>query len=220
MNVKCPYCGCNYEIRSDVLKDPIGNDKLGYGWWLRCFKCQKKWWLKKSNVEIAMEKSIKVDRRDKIARISKLSGKRANQAKKIKTVRFINYFLFLALIMAAIIVFYHRDVFTGYLMDRAKRLSKNTYKDITMNDVQYNVLQSADGHGFRVSVTGIIKNENNSITKLQGVKITVFDGQNEVKSWNAALQCGYVVPKDSLHFSTEDTIEKMPDDMRVEVSVF
>ncbi|MDR2598354.1 MAG: hypothetical protein LBC25_01370 [Holosporales bacterium] len=221
MNVKCPYCGCCYDIQLDVLKNPIGNERLGYGWWLRCFRCKKKWWLKKSDISLELEKSIKANRSDQIAKISKLNKKRRGRARtKPIFLSPINCILIVTIILTAVVVFYHRDVFTGYLIERAKRLSKNTRQNITMSDVRYNVSKAEDNEGFKVFVTGIIKNDDNAVAKLRGVKITIFDGENEIKSWNSALQCDYIVPKDSLSFSTENMIDKTPDDIRVEVSIF
>jgi hypothetical protein len=221
MNVKCPYCGCCYDIKLDMLNKPIGNERLGYGWWLRCFKCQKKWWLKKSDVSLELEKSIKVNRSDQIAKISRLNRKRKGRVtRRSNFLSPINCMLVLAILLTAVVVFYHRDVFTGYLIDRAKRLSKNTRRNITMSDVRYNISKAEDNDGVKIFVTGIIKNEDNSVANLRGVKISIFDGKNEIKSWDSALQCDFIVPKDSLSFSTENTLDKTPDNIRVEVSIF
>ncbi|MDR2666577.1 MAG: hypothetical protein LBB34_00450, partial [Holosporales bacterium] len=64
MNVKCPYCSCCYEISMDLLKQPIGHEKLGYGWWLRCYKCHKKWWLRNSVVEGQMNSPLRADKNE------------------------------------------------------------------------------------------------------------------------------------------------------------
>ncbi|MDR1034349.1 MAG: hypothetical protein LBL32_00185 [Holosporales bacterium] len=220
MNVKCPYCGCSYKIKLDMLKNPIGNERLGYGWWLRCFKCQKKWWLKKSSISIELEKSIKANKSEQIAKISRLSGKRKHFIAKAGSLRVISCVLLCIAILAVMGIFYHKDVFTEYLIDRARRLSKNTRKNITMSDVRYNISKTDDDESAKIFVTGVIKNDDNFVARIQGIKISIFDGKNEIKSWDAPLRCDYIVPKDSLSFSTETTIDKVPDDIRVEVSIF
>jgi hypothetical protein len=220
MNIKCPYCGCCYEINNSTLKNPIGNEKLGYGWWLRCFRCQKKWWLKSSAVAIEMEQSVMANRRDKIARISKLTRKKKRKDKSFWRGKLINYSVYFVLITCGVVAFINKNVFIEYLADKAKYLSRKTRTNFTMSNVQYNVSRSDDNKDIKVFVSGVIKNEDASIAKLGGVRITIFDGKERVKSWDVSLQSDYIVPRDSLSFSTTNTIDSMPQDIKVEVSIF
>ncbi|MDR0640353.1 MAG: hypothetical protein LBF65_01295 [Holosporales bacterium] len=216
MNVRCPYCGCCYEISSDLLKNPIGDEKLGYGWWLRCFKCNKKWWLKNSDIVLQSERSLKADKNAKVENLSRLLPK---QRKRRKSRFFVRYLSVILIVLLGTLAFYKWDLFRDYLLDRIKHLSQITSNKLTMLDVKYTT-SNIENNGIKIFVTGMIKNEDNVVAKVKGIKVTIFDGDREVKSWTSSLQAEFVVPHDSMSFSTANTLDRAIENMKVEVSIF
>lgn len=198
------------------MKNPIGNEKLGYGWWLRCFKCHKKWWLKNSDVALQSEKSLKADRKAKINSLSRLLPKKKGRNRSSFLVRYISVFI---IIVLGIVAFYKRDLLNNYLLDKARHLSEITTNKLTMIDVKYTTSRIDDG-SIKIFVTGSIKNEDNVVAKLKGIKVVVYDGDKEIKSWTSTLQAEFIVPQDTLSFSTANALERPAENMRIEVSIF
>ena len=215
MNVKCPYCGCGYDIGADILKNPIGSEKLGYGWWLRCYRCKRKWWLKNTSVEIAMNTSIKVDKLKQIQRISSLSKKKTTFGKR-HSFKIWMCIIWLSIIGGCVIGYQYRSVFYKFLVEKARRLSENVAGKITMTDVKYELM--ADN---TVTVTGNILNyDERAITKVNGVRVSVFDGQSLIMTWNNDFDDLRILPQQKIPFSASKQLPKDIANIRVEVSIF
>ena len=215
MNVKCPYCGCGYDIGADILKNPIGSEKLGYGWWLRCYRCKRKWWLKNTSVEIAMNTPIKVDKLKQIQRISSLSKKKTTFGKR-HSFKIWMCIIWLSIIGCCVIGYQYRSVFYKFLVEKARRLSENVAGKITMTDVKYELM--ADN---TVTVTGNILNyDERAITKVNGVRVSVFDGQSLIMTWNNDFDDLRILPQQKIPFSASKQLPKDITNIRVEVSIF
>ena len=215
MNVKCPYCGCGYDIGADILKNPIGSEKLGYGWWLRCYRCKRKWWLKNTSVEIAMNTPIKVDKLKQIQRISSLSKKKTTFVKRY-SFKIWMCIIWLSIIGGCVIGYQYRSVFYKFLVEKARRLSENVAGKITMTDVKYELM--ADN---TVTVTGNILNyDERAITKVNGVRVSVFDGQSLIMTWNNDFDDLRILPQQKIPFFASKQLPKDITNIRVEVSIF
>ncbi len=215
MNLKCPYCGCGYDIGAEILKSPIGSEKLGYGWWLRCYRCKRKWWLKNTSVEIAMNPPIKIDKLKQIQRISSLSKKKAVFGKRcsIKTWTCV---MWLLIIGSCALGYQYRSVFYKFLIEKARHLSETVAGKITMTDVKYELMVDNT-----ITVTGSILNyDERAITKVNGVKISVFDGQSLVITWNNDFEDLRILPQQKIPFSASKQLPKDIKNIRVEVSFF
>ena len=222
MNIKCPYCGCNYEITGHLLKTPIGSEKLGYGWWLRCYKCQKKWWLKHSTVEKQMNSPLMADKESKINKISKL-GLRNKEIKKKKTNirKIIKYGILLIIISTIGISIVNRNSFYEYILLKAKRLTGSVANNLVLNNVKYFIDKTSIDGNMKITVEGQITNKGNSVTKVNELRASVFDSSGKkIKSWNFASKDSFVVAGDTIEFSTRETLPKQMGDVKVDISVF
>ena len=215
MNVKCPYCECSYELGADILKDPVGNEKLGYGWWLRCYRCKRKWWLRNTVVEMKMNTPIKVDKTAQIQRISAFSRKKTVNTKK-RGIRWGKYVIYAVLITGAVTCYYQRTIFYDFLLKKAQHLSENVISKVAMSDVKYDV--SPDNI---LTVTGDISNyDEKVIAKVNGLKVTVFDNKSVVISWNNDFDNLRILPQQKSPFSVNKQLPGDIKDIRVEVSVY
>jgi hypothetical protein len=218
VNIKCPYCGCSYEIDSDLLKAPIGNEKLGYGWWLRCYKCQKKWWLKNTDVAMYMDMPLRADKVAKIEKLSRLARKGQPVPKKIYWMKY----LFIILIIATIAIsYYKRDLFYNYIANKAKHLSEAIVPKLTMKDVKYMLEPIENENKYKIIVTGKIINEDKIVAKFKGIEFSVYDSNNNnIKSWVKNFETDFILVDDSIEFSSTETIEKPIDNIKVNVAIF
>lgn len=215
MNVKCPYCGCGYELGTDVLKNPIGNEKLGYGWWLRCYRCKRKWWLKNISVEIEMNPQIKVDKLAQIQRISAFAKKNSTSGTKYSH-RVWRYIILLMIIGVAILCYQYRAVFCDFLIEKAKHLSENVAGKLAMADVKYDI-----SIGDMLTVTGNILNyDERTITKVNGVRISVFDDKSLILNWDNSFDDLRILPQQKVPFSVTKQLPQGIKNIRVKVSVF
>lgn len=215
MNVRCPYCGCSYELGTDILKNPVGNEKLGYGWWLRCYRCKRKWWLKNTSVEIEMNTPIKVDKLARIQRISALSKKKSVSGRRhcLKVWKYVALVIFVGI---AVLCYQHRAVFYDFLIEKAKRLSENVAGKLAMADVKYDI-----SIGDMLTVTGNILNyDERAITKVNGVRISVFDDKSLILTWDNSFDDLRILPQQKVPFSVSKQLPQGVKNIRVEVSVF
>ena len=217
MNVKCPYCECSYELGADILKDPVGNEKLGYGWWLRCYRCKRKWWLRNTVVEMEMNTPIKVDKTAKIQRISALSRKRPKTANtKTRSIKWWKYAIYATLIITVIMCYYHKTIFYNFLLKKAQHLSENVISKVTMLDVKYDISPNN-----MLTVTGDISNyDEKVIAKVNGLKVTVFDNKSVVIAWSNDFDNLRILPQQKSPFSVNKQLPGDIKDIRVEVSVY
>ncbi len=216
MNVKCPYCGCCYEINNDILQKPIGNEKLGYGWWLRCCKCHKKWWLKHSFVEESINTPLKVDKQSKIDKISSLTkNSKKQKPKNSNTKKIWKYITFTALICILGLSYQYRTTFYDYLINKARKLSENVSSKIVMTDVKYTLENNV------ITVTGnIINDDERIISKINGVKVSAFDSDVNILSWNTEFERMNILPQQKVPFSTSKPLPSNVKNMHIEVSIF
>lgn len=219
MNVKCPYCLCSYNIDVDSLPKPIGDAKLGYGWWLRCCRCHKKWWLKNLLAQVHSNSPIKADISSKIDRLSKLKKQKHTEKTRVKIWKAVKYFLIVGVIGIVSLGIYNREFFTEYIKQKIERLSSNMVFKLRMLDVQY-ALKTDSENDVILTVSGKIINEDRNVIKLNGAKITVYDkDDNEIASWVGNIGSGYIISGETLDFTTEHKINKAIDDIRVDVSI-
>ncbi|MDR3031462.1 MAG: hypothetical protein LBU35_03710 [Holosporales bacterium] len=218
MKVKCPYCGCIYNITPELLNAPIGNEKLGYGWWLRCYKCQKKWWLKNIDIAAQIDTPLIADKKAKIEKISRLSNKKSLSNRKKS--RWVKYALLILVIIVAIGAYYKKDLFYEYITNKAKRLSESIIPKLTMKDVRYTLTPMEENNKYRVTVSGEIINEDKTVAKFKGIEFFVYDSQNnEIKSWTKNFDTDFVLSGDGLDFSSEEIIENLNGNIKVDVAI-
>jgi hypothetical protein len=215
MNVKCPYCGCCYNVNSNLLQNPIGNEKLGYGWWLRCHKCRKKWWLQNSVVAEGGA-PLKADRSAKIDQLSRLVRKQ-KESRSVAKRRLTAPLSIVLFIVFAYLAYLNKDVFCKYLIGKIEHVSQGLAQKIVMENVKY-VIREQSGKSM-INISGIIRNEDRTVAKISGVKITIFDGDAKVKTWDNSLDPGFILPGDNLSFSIDEQLDVQTDNIRVEVSI-
>lgn len=215
MNVKCPYCGCCYEINQNLLGNPIGNEKLGYGWWLRCYRCHKKWWLKNSYIEEKINTPLKADKTAKIDRLSSLI-KRNNKNEKRSFAKIFKYIIFIILGLCAVACYCFRDNFLSYINTKAIHLRENITNKFELNDVKYNI----DKDNV-ITVTGsIINRDSKNILTVNGVRINIFNQNKKIDSWNNEFEGGAILPQQSMPFSSSKRLQENTENITVEVLIY
>jgi hypothetical protein len=215
MNIKCPYCGCCYNIDNSLLQNPVGNEKLGYGWWLRCHRCNKKWWLHNSIVADELG-PLKADKQEKIDKLSRLIK---DKPKKISTPRsgWVTLPLILFLVGAsACAIYFNRDVFYEYVIGKTNHILHSEASSVLLENVRY-TLKEQSGNGV-INVSGVIKNEGKVVVKLKGIRVSIFDGSVLVQSSDSPLQPDFILPDDNLDFSVDYQLAREIKDIRIEVS--
>ncbi|MDR1488537.1 MAG: zinc-ribbon domain-containing protein [Holosporales bacterium] len=218
MKIECPYCGCGYDINMDSLPKPMGDIRLGYGWWLRCCKCQKKWWLKNTYIQSMVNSPLKADVSDKINKLSKLKNKPKTKKFKLKYI-----LLCTLIIVGGGIGFYYKDTFKSYIVHKIEKLFSNMASHLKMLNVQYFIdksLTSSDSDTVSITINGNILNEDRNVVKLKGIRVTIYneDGNN-ISSWEQAIGSGYIMSGETLEFSTKKDIKLPEGQIRVDVSI-
>ncbi|MDR1609399.1 MAG: hypothetical protein LBR78_00900 [Holosporales bacterium] len=215
MNVKCPYCNCIYNIDMDLLRNPSGDEHLGYGWWLRCYKCHKKWWLKNTDVERAFNTPLTADKQSRIDRLSALSNRKTG-GKRPKPRGYVTAKIAVFMLIATCVyaLYLNRHVFYDYIIAKARRVSESATPKISVTDVKYEVTDA------RIVVTGTVVNDDMVVARVGGVMVTVFDGDSEVLSWKSPIEPNTLPPEQRAEFSMKHDIPDGVKSMRVEVSIF
>jgi hypothetical protein len=216
MNLKCPYCNCCYEVSDSLLQNPNKNDHLGYGWWLRCYKCGKKWWLGSAMQKLSLPTPPIADKAEKIARLSALVGvgrRRPRRRSFFGRVKW--YVVIAALSMGACMMYQNRAMFRAYLVNKARHITEAGIKKVMMTDIKYFIEPEN-----MILVTGNITNEDNVIVNVAGIKVSVFDGDTEVTAWRSELREDNLLPGQKISFSTEQKLPRAASNIRVEVSLF
>jgi len=215
MNVKCPYCGCCYEIDYDVLGNPMGNEKLGYGWWLRCYRCHRKWWLKNSYIEEKINTPLKADKTAKIDRLSSFMRKK-HKNQKHSFAKIFKYITFIILGLCAATCYCFRDNFLSYINTKAIHLRENISNKFELNNVKYNI----DKDNV-ITVTGnIINRDSKNILTVSGVRINIFNQNKKIDSWNNEFEGGAVLPQQSMPFSSSKHLQGNTENIIVEVLIY
>ncbi|MBQ8651300.1 MAG: hypothetical protein IJ481_02105 [Alphaproteobacteria bacterium] len=207
MNIRCPYCGCSYSINESILKEPIGNEQLGYGWWLRCYKCHKKWWLKHSSIEQKFNSPLRANREESIKKLSKLVKPKKKRKFKVQ-------YLLLALFIAVIgIAFCKREAIMQTIVNNAIHIAKQAEKKMSMKDVRYFI------EGDKITVFGKVSNDDTRTINLSGINVNLTKDGNVILAWKEQFDV-QLIPGQELDFETASDIKNFTDDIQVEVSVF
>jgi hypothetical protein len=198
------------------LQNPVGNEKLGYGWWFRCHRCNKKWWL--NNSAVAEEIGpLKADRQAKIDNLSKLVKRKSRRTTASFAKRMMFPLLLFLVVTVGCVVYFDRDAFCVYIANKIEHIKHSLAPKVFMENVRYVVRVEPDGSV--VNVSGVVKNEGKVVAKVKGVKITIFDGDTQVKSLDSPLSNEFVLPGDKLDFSIDCQLDRKIGDIRVEVSI-
>jgi hypothetical protein len=214
MNVKCPYCNCVYNIDMDLLRNPAGDEHLGYGWWLRCYKCHKKWWLRNTDVERVFNTPLTADRQSRIDRLSTLTNKKPSKRPKVRGYVTAKIAVFILVATCVYAMYLNRHVFYDYILAKARRVSESVTPKISVTDVKYEIADA------KMVVTGTVVNDDMTVVRVGGVRVTVFDGDSKVLSWSSKIEPGALAPEQRTEFSTEHDVPDGIKSVRVEVSIF
>ncbi|MDR0695864.1 MAG: hypothetical protein LBF56_03835 [Holosporales bacterium] len=217
MNLKCPYCNCCYEVSDSLLQNPSMDHRLGYGWWLRCYKCGRKWWLDSTTYKLNMPSPPMASKEEKIARLSAPSGGGRRRIRKRSFFGKAKWYLVMAglVSIAACLICQNKAKFQAYLVNKARHITETTIKKIMMTDIKYFIEP-----GDKLLVTGAIVNEDSVVAKVAGVKVAVYSGNTEVIAWQSDLSEENILPGQRTTFSTEKQLPQAIPDIRVEVSLF
>ncbi len=211
MKVTCPYCNCHYDIRPEILKEPIGDIKLGFGWWLRCYKCQHKFWLSNTKVMQLTATPIKANRPRQIKRIT---GIHAN-LKKRHNKKF--YIISSIIVLLGFAGYYNRDAFSNLVVSRISSINKSTITSLQLANIAYR-LETVDNQN-KMYITGFILNNTATIIPVNGLKVVVYSNSKEMTSWIIKPDAKNAIPGDRIFFSNEHMIEKIYPNIQVGVSI-
>ena len=211
MRVTCPYCNCHYDIRPEILKEPISNIKLGFGWWLRCYKCQKKFWLSNTRVVQLTATPIKANRRKQIKNISKLKiALKKNNNKKF-------YIISSVIIIFSLFAYYERDTFKNLVVNRISNITKSTITSLQLSNISYR-LETIDNIN-KIYITGFILNNTATIIPINGLKVAIYSNGKEMTSWQINPDAKNAIPGDKIFFSNEHIIDRIYPNIQVGVSI-
>jgi hypothetical protein len=216
MNTECPYCGCRYKIDDEQLQNPEKDASLGYGWWLRCYKCGKRWWLGSVQQKLSMPLPPRADKEANIAKLSTLLGKKRPAPKKPFLRHISLYVVMMLLAVGALMIYQNMASIKSYLMQKALHISESAAKKIVMTDIRY-FMEPGDN---KITVTGNVANEDKIVIAVNGIKVVIFDEDTEVISWRHELESKSLSPNQKVEFLTEKQLHKVMTNPRVEVSLF
>ena len=220
MKVKCPYCSCHYDIRPEVLGDPVGNERLGFGWWLRCYQCHRKFWLSSTNVINMSMSPIKADRQRKIDSISKLtqSKKSKNKLHKHKyKPNIIHYVILSILLIVGGIAYYKQDIIKSFFVQRLINIRKSTVTSLQLTNISYRI-ETVENKN-KIYVTGFIVNNTSSIMSINGLQVTLYSKNKEMTSWQIEPDAKSIIPGDKIFFSSEKILDNIYPDLKVGVNI-
>lgn len=224
MNLKCPYCGCEYDIDTGSLPAPAGDDRLGYGWWLRCFRCHKKWWTPNADAQMNLESQLSISEQDRIDRLSRFRERVAKQghAHKSKTWKLLFKFIVCIAISSIFVggIYFNRSYIYNYVTQKAIVLRRNLDRHIILEDVSSKV-DDLPGDKLKVSVSGKVTNNDQGIVKITGIRIKLIDlntGDN-VLYWDELFKKNYLVGRESLGFNFEKELGGVKAPVKVDIVV-
>lgn len=214
MNVKCPYCGCSYSIDTDALPKALGDEKLGYGWWLRCCKCHKKWWLPNHDVQVLNSPKLVASRRE-------TKGKIVDKGDLLKKFRFGIYAFTVIGTFLIMFLTYNLNIIKTFMSKKAEHLLNTVLVKLKILNVQYSMEGiPEDPDSVVVNVSGQILNEDRNILQIGGVKVSVYGVNNEIiATWVDNFSKNYIMSGESINFETKKTIRRIDDQIRVDISV-
>ena len=211
MKVTCPYCNCHYDIRPEILKEPIGDVKLGFGWWLRCYKCQKKFWLSNTKVMQLTATPVKANRNRQVRNISIFNGNLRKKSNK----KF--YIISSVIVLLSVAGYYNRDAFSNLVVNRISSINKSTITSLQLANIAYR-LETVDNQN-KMYITGFILNNTATIIPVNGLKVVVYSNGKEMTSWIIKPDAKNAIPGDRIFFSNEKIIEKIYPNIQVGVSI-
>ena len=211
MKVTCPYCNCHYDIRPEILKEPIGDVKLGFGWWLRCYKCQKKFWLSNTKVMQLTATPVKANRNRQVRNISRFNVNLRKKSNK----KF--YIISSVIVLLSVAGYYNRDAFSNLVVNRISSINKSTITSLQLANIAYR-LETVDNQN-KMYITGFILNNTATIIPVNGLKVVVYSNGKEMTSWIIKPDAKNAIPGDRIFFSNEKIIEKIYPNIQVGVSI-
>ena len=211
MRVTCPYCNCHYDIRPEILKEPIGDVKLGFGWWLRCYKCQKKFWLSNTKVMQLTATPVKANRNRQVRNISRFNVNLRKKSNK----KF--YIISSVIVLLSVAGYYNRDAFSNLVVNRISSINKSTITSLQLANIAYR-LETVDNQN-KMYITGFILNNTATIIPVNGLKVVVYSNGKEMTSWIIKPDAKNAIPGDRIFFSNEKIIEKIYPNIQVGVSI-
>lgn len=203
MKVKCPYCDCHYDIRLDFLGTPLGNQQLGFGWWLRCYKCHRKFWLS-STKSIIKEPPPRVAQ--KIKKLEKFKRKKRKSGKLIISLALISGSLYIA--------FYQRNFIQTYFTNKISKLIQDTTASLELQNIAYRIDENN-----QLYITGFIVNNTASIMGINSLKVNVYENDNKEFSWEIIPKIKNIIPGDKIFFSDEHVLNKAFTNIKITVAV-
>ena len=230
MHIKCPYCNCDYDIRSNTLGEAIGNIELGYGWWLRCYKCHKKFWLSNTKVINFDLSPVKANKQEKIKQLETLVPKKTNKKKhKIKW----NYIILLISAIASVsLCIYKRVAIQNFFNQKILNFIRKNETNLQLKNVSYRLYQN-EGHN-KIYLCGYIVNNTKSIMSFNYLRVFVTVSNNNannndtasnnitnniIASWNIEPNVKNIIPGDKLFFASDVFINNFPPNFQVNISL-
>lgn len=215
MRIRCPYCDCFYDIHPDTLGKPVGHEKLGFGWWLRCYQCQKKFWLKSTFVINTGFSPIKADNRMAINKLSKFTHKNRKQNKNKRNYSI--YIVILLLIIAGSVCYTHINYIRDFFVTKINHFTAFATTSLQLSNITYRI-DKVNGQ-YCVAVMGNIINNTNTIMSYSGIRIVLLRGNSEFASWTYEPDVKTVIPGDKVVFNTDRLFEIVPSNIKVLVRI-
>ena len=217
MNVKCPYCGCSYDIDTSSLSKPTVDHKLGYGWWLICYHCSKKWWLKNYSVQ---RDPVKADKDEMLVKLSNFKIRAIAKNKPYKKASNAAYYYCGTAAILAFVYFVHYEHINNFLNEKMYSLSANLEHNLSLLNVRYSINNAQNPNDIEVVVSGSILNRESRIVALTGIKIVVSDNNGkQVASWIEPMHISGVMPGNSVPFVTKHTLSRFNENLHVNVYI-
>ncbi|MDR0552698.1 MAG: zinc-ribbon domain-containing protein [Holosporales bacterium] len=218
MNVKCPYCGCSYSIDPDALPKALGDEKLGYGWWLRCCKCHKKWWLPNHDVQLVNSPKLVASL---VASKEEIPLKPVDKDNSLKKFRFGTYAFIILGTFLVMFLAYNINTIKVLVIKKTEYLLSTVLVKLKVLNVQYSMeTVQDDPDSVAINVNGKILNEDRSVLQISGVKVSIYGSNNEIiTTWTDNLNKNYIMSGESLDFSTRRVIKRTNDQIKVDISI-
>ena len=214
MHIKCPYCGCDYDIRSNTLGEPIGNIQLGYGWWLRCYKCHKKFWLSSSKVINFDLSPVKADKQKKIEELKNLiPNKQTN--KKLHKIRISKWLFILTFLSIVILGVYKRHALQNFIDKKLLTFVQKNATNLQLKNVSYRVYQN--GGQTKLYLCGYVVNNTKSIMSFNYLRVYVTFNQSVIANWNIEPNIKNIIPGDKIFFASDVFIKNFPPDFKINI---
>lgn len=212
MRIRCPYCDCRYDIHPDTLSNPVGHERLGFGWWLRCYQCQKKFWLKSTTVINTGFSPIKADSANTIRRISNFSHRKVKSNKR-------NYTAYILIILTIIgyVCYANMGYIRNFFITKMNHFTAFAATNLQLSNIIYRI--DKIDKKYRVAIMGNIENKTNTIMSYNGVRILLLSGSLEFASWTYEPDVKSVIPGEKVVFNTDRLLDTAPSNIRVLVRI-